>query len=169
MALIAATNQATPEEMAARLIRWANLYPPIDVERAARLLGVDIVDLELSSGVGGLLVKEAPRRWLIIVNSRLTDPAERRFTIAHELGHWTLHRPLIRRDSTEVSNRRMEHEAHRFAQALLLPPDEVEEDVIHGCLDSIPGRYKVPMAVVATVLRRWGYAYWHRHEWESNS
>jgi hypothetical protein len=164
LALIAATRQATPEEMAARLIRWANLHPPIDVEKAARLLGIDIADLELSPGVGGLLVKEAPRRWLIIVNSRLTDPADRRFTIAHELGHWTLHRPLIRQDSTEVSGRRMEHEAHRFAQALLLPPDEVEEDVMHGDLDRIPGRYKAPRAVVATVLRRWGYAFWHGYE-----
>lgn len=160
MAVIAADLRNRPQHMAQRLIAWAGLRLPIDVEGAARRLGIDIEDLPLSGSVGGMLIKEDPRRWLIVVNNRRADPAERRYTIAHELGHWTLHRPLLKESSLELASKTREHEATQFAHALLMPAGELEEHVRHTGLAGIPQRFGVTTAVAATVLRRQGYDLW---------
>lgn len=122
MALIAGNVAPTPEDMATRLINWARLHPPVDVEAAARQLGIDVEYMTLSGAVKGMLIREEPRRWLIIVNSRCTDRRLHRFTIAHEIGHWTLHRPQLHQVQTSLALQgEWEREADRFASELLMP------------------------------------------------
>jgi len=119
VALIA-PDRPTPKDMATRLIDWANLHPPIDVEAAARRLGIDVEYLKLSGSVKGVLIREEHKRWLIVVNSRCTNRCLHRFTIAHEIGHWALHRPLLKRSSLELGEE-WEREADEFASELLMP------------------------------------------------
>lgn len=159
MALIAADIQPRSQVMAQRLIAWAGLRMPMDVEEAARRLGVDIADVYLSGAVSGMLVREEPKRWLIIVNRRHTDPGRRRFTIAHELGHWILHRPLLSECVLELWEE-WEREADDFAAHLLMPPDQVQEWVrMFGMVD-IERAFGVSKAAAATTLRRLGYQVW---------
>lgn len=143
--------------MAQRLIKWAGLEPPIDVEAAARRLGIEIAELPLSKSVSGMLVREARRRWVIVVNSRIVHPGRRRFTIAHEIGHWTLHRPLLHSGGSARLTGNWEMEANEFASHLLLPPDLLEEQVTLFGTSHLERHFGVSTAAVATALWRLGY------------
>lgn len=71
------------------------------------------------------------RRAIISVSTLTTDAHRKRFAIAHELGHWELHRyqsslsVCIENDIGEryqqASNTKLEQEANEFASALLMP------------------------------------------------
>jgi hypothetical protein len=72
----------------------------------------------------------------ILVEVRLSEHDNKgryRFTLAHELAHWILHKELILSDNTEaafidgVHNTRMEKQADYFASALLMPMGAVKK------------------------------------------
>lgn len=108
--------------------------PPVPVERIARgltQLRFSPLDDELA---GMVYVKDGTP--IIGVNS-LHHPNRQRFTIAHECGHFVLHRakitrevhidkafPMLRRDSVSTAGiDEMEIEANLFAAELLMPKD----------------------------------------------
>ena len=78
-------------------------------------------------GLSGMLLPDA-REILIRADD---DPVRRRFTIAHELGHWCLHRhhgePVFARASLS-SGSDEEHAADAFAAALLVPDGRLLEE-----------------------------------------
>jgi hypothetical protein len=105
---------------------------PVPVEAiAGDLLGLHVSEADLD-GVSGLLY---PGRRRIVLNE--TEPAERkRFTLAHELGHWICQC----QDGPEVEvycraedvtldpqARAVEREANVFAAELLMPEPAVRE------------------------------------------
>ena len=67
---------------AAELFKWAD--PIVKIEP------VDIKGFD-----GALMANESRSRWMLLYNNGLTSPGRIRFTQAHELGHYILHR-LIR-------------------------------------------------------------------------
>jgi len=141
------------EIIAARelLDRFADVYglpadEPVPVEDIAEsLLGLLIRDAALEAGVSGMLLL---REREIHVNAAECArwPARRRFTIAHEVGHWELHageiddvtitrtaeyEPAATTDRTPEQLR--EREANRFAAELLMPASRVHTAVgLHG-------------------------------------
>src|SRR3546814_17885292 len=72
------------------------------------------------------------------------------FTVAHELGHLSLHAGLQAPLSPPEANRR-EQEAHRLASALLAPGDAVLED-----LNGLGGR--VTLSTLKRMKEKWGYS-----------
>ena len=115
---------------------------PVDVGAAARKLGVDIYSAKLPPKVSGVLMRAPEYRsasgFIIMVEE--AEPAVRqRFTAAHELGHFVLHRDsvgdrnednsLLRSDG--MSNRQ-EVEANKFAASLLMPMDQIEKAMAEG-------------------------------------
>jgi Zn-dependent peptidase ImmA (M78 family) len=104
--------------------------PSIPVVEVAEQNGVNVVFQDMgkySESVAGLLDFNEKR---IYVNR--ADPATRqRFTIAHELGHWTLHRqafiadpesyPVLPRFQRVEASNAFEQEANAFASELLVP------------------------------------------------
>lgn len=110
-------------------------------ETLLRSLGIDSaadIELETIAWSCGLVVQYAPLngcdarivgkgdRGVLTVNSA-QSPARRRFSLAHELGHWQLHRGrlmLCRAEEIEGSiseARGLEMDADRYAAALLMP------------------------------------------------
>jgi hypothetical protein len=110
-------------------------------ESLLRSLGVDSatgIELEAIAWYCGLAVRYAPLagcdarivgrgdRGVLTVNSA-QSPARRRFSLAHELGHWQLHRGrlmLCRAEEIEGSiteARGLELDADQYAAALLMP------------------------------------------------
>ena len=101
---------------------------------AEDLLGLRVAepdDLEVS----GMLLPARREIWL---NGREAEesPGRRRFTLAHELGHWVCQvqegktapvycRPV---DVTEAADRALEREANVFAAELLMPEELVREE-----------------------------------------
>lgn len=100
---------------------------PVPVESIAEdLLGLRVEEAELS-GISGFLY---PAERLIFLNARET-PQRRRFTLAHELGHWICQHlegtrePVYCRHedvtAAEPPDRAREREANVFAAELLMP------------------------------------------------
>jgi Zn-dependent peptidase ImmA (M78 family) len=99
----------------------------VPVEAIAEdLLGLYVEEVDLD-GVSGLLY---PAERLIQVNAN-DVPARRRFTLAHEVGHWVCQvqegrgAPLMCRatDLAPGADRALEREANVFAAELLMPED----------------------------------------------
>lgn len=124
--------RAAAEELLARV---GAETPPVPVEDIARSVGARVVLEALDTDLSGVLhvVEETP---LIAVNS--SHPGTRqRFTIAHELGHLSLHDMqtfvdrdfVFRRDQKAASgNDREEIQANMFAAELLMPREWLVED-----------------------------------------
>jgi hypothetical protein len=107
----------------------ASLQPPVPVEAIAEdLLGLSVAESE-SLGVSGMLLPAAREVWL-----NATEPVpRRRFTLAHEVGHWVCQvlegrgAPVMCR-AEEIGvgeGRALEREANVFAAELLMPESAV--------------------------------------------
>jgi Zn-dependent peptidase ImmA (M78 family) len=129
---------------------------PVPVESIAEdLLGLRVGerdDLDCS----GLLVPAQRRIW---VNAReaAESPGRRRFTIAHELGHWVCqvvegHRaPVYCRpaDLTETADRALEREANVFAAELAMPEPLVRREFEgHPAVEAMAARFDVSEAAM---------------------
>lgn len=124
---------------------WDGVSVPVPIEDIADshvgLLVRDVDDLanalgaaELAGGqsLSGLLLPSLGEIWVHAVDSR-DWPTRRRFTIAHELGHWVLHRDRERSvfcraasvgygdGEDEAATILIEREANTFAAAVLMP------------------------------------------------
>ncbi len=91
-----------------------------------------------------------------------TPPVRNRFTIAHELGHYFLHYPLVKEKTGESrmfvqrygTGKRVEWEANWFAAGLLMPKEEFEPAIeeFGGDIEAIARRFDV--SVDAAQIRR---------------
>lgn len=118
------------ESYATRILnRTRTLSIPVPIDVAAHRLGIILKAAELGD-VSGLLVLENDRA--LIVYNRDQAPVRQRFSIAHEIGHFLLHRSskslfidkmyVMRRDSrSSQGDDPNEIEANRFAAAFLMP------------------------------------------------
>ncbi|EGQ8008887.1 TPA: ImmA/IrrE family metallo-endopeptidase [Vibrio parahaemolyticus] len=125
-------DKKTPEDIIAIAARNNINTRPIDLHGLCHILGVGIQYLPLENNISGRLHHDG-NRWVINVNS-LHHPRRQRFTIAHELGHYFLHRSSQQgyEDATFHRGRaysEKELEADNFAGALLMPKDEFKDYV----------------------------------------
>jgi Zn-dependent peptidase ImmA (M78 family) len=111
------------------LSEFAGPSPPVPVERIATAKGCVIRQSDLKE-ISGILVR-TPSGSVIGVN-RNHPETRRRFTIAHELGHFLLHegegvtydedfRVSLRSDQSSTGTQVAEIEANFFAASLLMP------------------------------------------------
>lgn len=104
--------------------------PPVDVETFARTVGIlEFRDLEVDGFVGALMT-DLEKTKGIILSATGMSAVRRRFTVAHELGHFLIaaHRGDKRCTSKdlmetrrETSHQKEEAQANRFAAGLLMP------------------------------------------------
>jgi len=107
---------------------------PVQIGALTKALGLRLSAATLRAGISGEIRPDdvAPAGFAIRVNRH--DPSQRqRFTVAHELGHFLLHRDQIGRGVVDdvlyrsnLSDRR-EAEANRIAADLLMPDHLVED------------------------------------------
>jgi Zn-dependent peptidase ImmA (M78 family) len=130
--LTVANGPVTDERAHALRERYHDLFAdaelPVPVEAIAEdLLGLSVEEAELD--VSGMLI---PAERQILVNAAEPE-TRRRFTIAHELGHWICQslegrRVLLYcrpRDLSTAADRRLEREANVFAAELLMQESSV--------------------------------------------
>jgi len=144
-------RRASDPRAADLLTRFAAAFDvsqhPVPVDSVASdLLGLMVTetnDIEVS----GLLV---PRTMRVYVNAREASENEgrRRFTIAHEIGHWvcqcdegriTPAQPILCRDGdmTDEVDKEVEREANNFAASLLMPEAQVHSVAATGVSVSV--------------------------------
>lgn len=104
---------------------------PVRVEAIARDLGISVIqDVLDEADIAGKIVRDdsgrSPGGYNIYLNAR--DPIRRqRFTLAHELGHYVLHRDLIGDGLIDDAMYRSklgewyERQANRWAADILMP------------------------------------------------
>jgi len=124
------------EEKANSVLVENNLLPKsefaIDVYKLAENYSIKIQEKSLGNEISGLLVLKNDRAAIGIDSNQ--GPKRKRFTIAHELGHYFLHREVKRTFIDEVFTRsgdsnQIEREANAFAASLLMPKDLVERAI----------------------------------------
>jgi Zn-dependent peptidase ImmA (M78 family) len=108
--------------------------PPVDVERIAKRLGLKVVDFDLGEDISGLLISKGDST--VIAVQENDHPNRKRFTIAHEIGHYHLrhqfepgehvhvdrgHLIMPRNSRSSEGTDRKEIEANQFAACLLMP------------------------------------------------
>lgn len=118
------------------------------------------------AGIDGMLSKRQKKNdWCISYDDSVTVPGRINFTIAHELGHYLLHRKqrdafqcgqVQMLDYDSLESRRIESQANTFASYLLMPRNDFETqiaghklsfDLLGHCAD----RYQT--SLTATALR----------------
>jgi Zn-dependent peptidase ImmA (M78 family) len=130
----------TPYEKAQELLdRLKIISTPSPVEKIAKSLRVQVRFAPLDDELSGMVyIKDGVP--IIGVNA-MHHPNRQRFTIAHEIGHFELHRklitesihvdkafPALMRDSNSaIGTEKIEIEANQFAAALLMPTALIKE------------------------------------------
>jgi Zn-dependent peptidase ImmA (M78 family) len=111
---------------------------------------------------GMLKANKSKTKWLIVYNDGNGSEGRQRFTVAHEFGHYMVHRELQNEfaclddeiSTGERSKRDIEAEADQFASTLLMPYDDfrrqvngqpISFDLIGHCAD----RYGVSLTAAA--------------------
>ncbi len=97
------------------------------IDAFARRLGVELVEAEMNGAEAQMIA--GPNGATIVLPQDSRDRAERRWSIAHELGHFVLGHPTLparelcrpRRRRRRPDRRHLEDEANGFASSLLIP------------------------------------------------
>ncbi|MCH1924531.1 ImmA/IrrE family metallo-endopeptidase [Shewanella sp. C32] len=120
-------------ENARMLIRQFHNILPVKVGSIASKLGVKVKISTLPTGISGEIKKE-DNTYIIKVNRH--DVKERqRFTIAHEIGHFILHKEMIGDGIVDDAlyrsklSDRLEAEANKFAAEILMPWDLIKSKI----------------------------------------
>ncbi|GGE93963.1 ImmA/IrrE family metallo-endopeptidase [Sphingomonas prati] len=115
------------------LDRYKNMVP-VPVGKLAQELGIQVNLALLSPNISGLIEpnSETPSGFHIRVN-RYEIPERQRFTIAHEIAHFLLHRDYIKNGIVDnvmyrsgLSSKR-ETEANRLAAEIVMPRAALDE------------------------------------------
>ncbi len=175
---------ATPQSWANRLTKILSLHQaahglprfPIDVAALAQDFSRQVFPcapitmvggLNLSKGVEGMLMPrgDGSGEWGIIYNDSIHSAGRRNFTLAHELGHYLLHRH-VHPAGIKCTNRNMadwdesvtkiEGEANTFASYLLMPLDDFRAQIKGRSIDidvmtALADRYAV--SLTAAILK----------------
>lgn len=122
-----------------------NKSAPINLDVVAHRLGIIVNYTTLGEDISGLLVVKEDRG-VIGINSDHA-PVRQRFTLAHEIGHYVLHRQnlglfidkkysaVFRDSQSSKGKERIEIQANQFAAALLMPATLLEKQVNMEGLD----------------------------------
>lgn len=106
--------------------------PPVRLPELARALGVPIKAATLGPGISGEIRPDGDGGFVIRIN-RHDPPKRQRFTVAHELAHYLLHRDEIGTGIEDdvlyrsILSDRREQQANRLAADILMPGELLAE------------------------------------------
>jgi len=159
----AGARDAAEQLLAAARLRGA---PPVDVEDIARRSGARVIAFDFAGMVDGLVVQLSDGPAIGLDTSR-PHAQRRRFTLAHELGHFHLHHSAsFHLDFFDVGgsagdapgyNWQHERAANDFAANLLMPSDLVRRAAEHTeGIDDLAAEFDVSRQAMAFRLAALG-------------
>ena len=113
-----------------RILKQYAAEPPVKVGALAEALGLRVVLATLPMNISGLITPDGDEKFAIKIN-RFESKERQRFTIAHEIAHYLIHRDQISAgvvDSVLYRSKlssRTEAEANRLAADIVMPMDKV--------------------------------------------
>ncbi|MDX2274359.1 MAG: ImmA/IrrE family metallo-endopeptidase [Hyphomonadaceae bacterium] len=131
---------------------------PVKVGELAEALGIKVTRSPMAPRISGLIRRSAATRsgFEIAVN-KYEMPERQRFTVAHEIGHYLLHRNDIGAEGVVDSimyrsnlGSRKETEANQIASAIVMPAEILSGDLAElgglgtpGIVEELAERYRV--------------------------
>lgn len=141
---------------------------PVKLGKLAKRLGVKVLLSTLPRGISGQISQGDDGQFIIKVN-RHEAKHRQRFTLAHELAHYILHRDIIEKVGgwsegvlLRAPNQPMEieYQANRLASDLVMPSDqltnvisEYQEPITSEVIDDLAGRFGVSTAAMEIKLQ----------------
>ncbi|EOM74645.1 ImmA/IrrE family metallo-endopeptidase [Rhodococcus rhodnii] len=143
---------------------WRGREFPVDPFEIAANMGVRASEAPLEDGTSGMVISRLRTQPVIFVEESETRP-RKRFTCAHELGHFVERTETLgdlREGFAFVDKRTSKTDAHEFyanefAANLLMPEDAVRRLEDEGCtLIRMAGYFDVSVPAMEVRLRRLG-------------
>jgi Zn-dependent peptidase ImmA (M78 family) len=107
----------------------------VDLDSIAKHLGIRVIEEDLPDNVSGVLDCRSIEEPIVLLNKH-HHLHRRRFSLAHEIGHFVLHKMsgvhmdtkiFLRSDSPNLHGIKIEREANQFAAELLMPESEIRK------------------------------------------
>jgi Zn-dependent peptidase ImmA (M78 family) len=153
---------------------------PVPVEKIVKALGIEISLDEVDDDLSGFLFRDKKAKRTVIGVNKSHHPNRRRFTVAHELGHFLLHEGELvhldeesgaftvdfRDSESSKGEDAFEKEANLFAAELLMPNKLLREELQgkrldlmddSGALERLANKYKVSLQALTFRLTNLGY------------
>lgn len=134
---------------------------PVDPLTIAQRMVLDVSEVPLEGNIAGFLIRSGPDQEIrVFVNDRDSD-LQRRFTLAHQLGHITQHRSddafgfvESRANLDRPGPDTFEAWANSFAEELLMPKSVVTRRWAEGrSADELARKFNVSLSVMGLRLR----------------
>lgn len=135
---------------------------PVRLGAMAEELGIRVLLSSLPTGISGL-IQRVDDRYEIKIN-RHESKERQRFTLAHEISHFLLHRPFIDSSADGIRDNvlyrsgapaSIEYEANRLAADLVMPPEALEREtraidyeMTEEALEALARRFGVSKAAI---------------------
>jgi hypothetical protein len=124
---------SAPEEFARALLKRFDISPPVNLFKLTSKIGIEIRDVESYGFDGALVCAEGKPIGVIAINENIRESGRKRFTVAHEIGHYILpgHGQvdcICNSNDVESWSKELPDEeiaANRFASELLMPADRI--------------------------------------------
>ncbi len=134
---------------------------PVRITAITEEYGIDVYNLSMSSNISGAIIKEGDK-YVIYVNDK--HPKNRqRFTIAHEIAHYILHKEKIGDNLTDNAMYRsklsnvFERQANILASEILMPVNFVMQFIEENkSVSEMASLFKVSEGAMRIRLRQGG-------------
>lgn len=161
------------EQKAWRMLRKYNLTSaPVNMEELAESLDVQTSFQPMEEEISAMLLIECGKAHIVV--NATHPPNRKRFSLAHELGHFALHasdancffvdRAFFRNSRSSIGNSREEIEANAFAAALLMPKKLVQKELpgdqnVEIKVDEMAKRFEVSDEAMTIRLIKLGHIF----------
>ncbi|MBQ3145844.1 MAG: ImmA/IrrE family metallo-endopeptidase [Clostridia bacterium] len=114
------------EELTSNILLDNDMYKiPVDILKIAKINDIEVYEGDLDKKISGAIRYDKENKKFAILLNKNDSAVRQRFTIAHELGHYFLHRNILENDEIHIDTMyRMpdekEKEVDYFAGALLM-------------------------------------------------
>ncbi|HSD08858.1 ImmA/IrrE family metallo-endopeptidase [Flavobacterium sp.] len=163
------------EEKAEEVLKNENFHTPgFDIFKLIKKLNIEVVPKQFNDDISGFL---AINNGKVVISYNVNEGLERRrFTVAHELGHFFLHsksQPLFvdkppkimyRNNASSTGEVLKEREANAFAAAILMPQsliiseiDKLIENDASEIISKLAKKFKVSEQAMSFRLSNLGY------------
>lgn len=109
------------------LIQHDMLKMPVDIVKILDDIGIEVYETDLTSEVSGAIKYDKDSNSFSILINKNNSHTRKRFTMAHELGHYFLHKDILQNDELHIdilysdsTTELEEDDVNYFAGALLM-------------------------------------------------